>query len=302
MACYSPVTGYLARTPNKNGKRPVVFNRSAGFVDKPLTVPCGQCIGCRIDKSRMWAIRCVHESKLHTSNSFVTLTYDDDKLPLHGSLQKKDLQDFFKRARHIYGNFRYYASGEYGDNTQRPHYHIMFFGIDFSEDRKLYKHNQRSDILYKSDSLNKCWGLGFCTIGSFNYATAAYTARYAIKKVSGKLADEHYSRVDPRTGEFLSVEHEFAIMSRRPGIGSGWYDKFKSDAFPSDFLIYQGKKHSVPRFYTDKLKKEDLSTHKEIKYTRKANQEKNKANSTPDRLAVREECKKSQIKSLKRSI
>lgn len=268
----------------------------------PMTVPCGNCIGCRIDKSRQWALRCVHEAKLHALNSFVTFTYDENNLPYYNNLYKSELQLLLKRIRKQYGQFRYYACGEYGDTTSRPHFHVIFFGIDFSEDRKYYKQTKGGEKLYKSEKLNSVWGNGFAVIGNFNYATAAYTARYVMKKVTGKSAQSHYTRTDIRTGEVYQLNPEFALMSLKPGLGSGWYEKFKTDAFPSDFLVHQGKKHSVPRFYTDKLKREDETTHTAIKIKRKKAQAANKSECTPDRLRVREDVKLSKIKTLTRSI
>jgi len=302
MPCYHPLTGYRSRHISGNGKRPLVFNKNDGFSDMSVTVPCGVCIGCRIDKSRQWAIRCVHESKLHLRNSFLTLTYDE--LPEFNTLLKSDLQKFFKRLRKDGKTFRYFAVGEYAPNTRRPHYHAIIFGLDFNEDglRKNYKTNAQGNQLYTSEYLTKVWGHGHATVGQFSYQTAAYVARYVMKKQTGKNADDHYSIVDPYTGEIIGQEHEFQIMSRKPGIGSGWFDKFSSDAFPSDFLIHQGKKHSVPRYYTDKLERGDIETFKLIKAKRKQSQLKNAHETTYDRLAVREECKKSQLKSLKRGL
>ncbi|AXH74818.1 MAG: replication initiator protein [Microviridae sp.] len=302
MPCYSPLHGYSSRIRTANGKRKIVFNRSAGLSDMPLTVPCGVCIGCRIDKSRQWALRCVHESKMHLKNCFVTLTYDDDHLPVNSSLDKSELQLFFKTIRNRFGQFRYYAAGEYGENLGRPHYHLILFGLDFADDRKPYKKNPQGDQLYKSRSLTLAWGKGDVIISAFTYATAAYTARYVMKKVTGKLAPSHYSKVNPYTGEIVPVAPEFAVMSLRPGIGSDWYEKYKSDTFPSDFLVHQGKKHPVPRFYTEKLKKTDIELHGEIKSKRKQSQTENAANSTSDRLFIRETVKLSQIKSLKRNL
>lgn len=268
-----------------------------------MTVPCGQCIGCRIDRSRHWALRCVHESKFHLRNSFLTLTYSDDLLPAGLSLEKKHLQDFFKRLRNYGFEFRYFAVGEYSDSN-RPHYHVLLFGEDFSADRKKHSSTPRGDIQYISATLQKIWGFGHCMIGSFNYATAAYTARYVMKKQFGtkNLDHENYSRVDLVTGQIYQVLPEFSLMSRKPGIGSQWYEKYKSDAFPSDFLIHEGKKHPVPRYYYEKLKKEEPKKFEKISTKRAKARLENAHNSTPDRLYTREECKKSQISQLKRNL
>ncbi|AXH74086.1 MAG: replication initiator protein [Microviridae sp.] len=302
MPCYSPITGFASRVLTANGKRKITFDRSAGYTDMPMTIPCGGCIGCRIDKSRQWALRCVHESKMHPCSSFVTLTYDDAHLPPFSSLDKPELQLFFKTLRNRFGQFRYYASGEYGENLGRPHYHLILFGLNFAEDRRPYKKNPQGDQLYKSKSLTLAWGKGDVIISDFTYATAAYTARYVMKKVTGKLASEHYNKVDPYTGECYSITPEFAVMSLRPGIGSTWYEKYKSDAFPSDFLVHQGKKHPVPRFYSDRLKSQNELLHKDIKFKRKQAQKDNAHDSTPDRLYVRETVKLSKIQTLKRTL
>lgn len=305
MPCYSPLHGYKDRHVGDTGKRKIRFSRSAGFSDLQLTVPCGQCIGCRIDRSRMWAIRCTHEAKMHEHNCFITLTYSENEVPKHGGLEKSDLQKFFKRLRHYVGPFRYYACGEYGDSTNRPHYHAVLFGVDFSNrDRKVHSKNSRGDILYTCPTLDEAWGKGHALISSFSYQTAAYVARYVMKKQMGKHAHEHekYVRTHPITGEIYSVPPEFALMSMRPGIGSDWYQKYKSDAFPSDFLIHEGKKHSVPRYYLDKLKKENPIDYKEIALKRKIAREETADNNTSDRLYVRETVKKSQIKILTREL
>ncbi|AXH74676.1 MAG: replication initiator protein [Microviridae sp.] len=302
MPCYSPLTGYKSKHLTENGKRKITFSRNHGLTDLVMTVPCGQCIGCRIDRSRMWAIRCVHESKLHEKNCFITLTYDDENLPPDLDLQKTDLQKFFKRLRKQCGEFRYFACGEYGDKGLRPHYHAIIFGLNFSDDRK--QHSSSNDKIYfKSDTLTKIWGKGHCLLSTFTYATAAYTARYVMKKQNGKNAGQHsnYTRLTT-DGELYQVSPEFACMSLRPGLGSGWYDRYKSDAFPSDFLVHEGKKHPVPRYYLDKLSREAETDSQQIKMKRKMERKKSAPNNTPDRLAVREECKQSQLNQLKRSL
>lgn len=277
MACISPITAYRASTVNPSGKRSLVFNRAAGFADLPVTIPCGMCIGCRIQRARSWALRCVHESKGHTFNSFVTLTYDDEHLPPSGSIEKSILQLFFKRLRKAGFSFRYFAAGEYGPTTNRPHYHILFFGIDFHQDRRLYK-TVNETRYYKSEQLNKIWGQGDALITGLTYTSAEYVAKYIISKRLGKDAPDHsdYSRLDLSTGEHFQVLPEFTLMSRRPGIGSEWYAKFASDAFPSDFLVYDERKFAVPRYYSDKLKNSDATAHAAIKKKRRIEQWKNK--------------------------
>jgi len=280
MACISPITAFRARSVNPSGKRPLVFSGVNGYSDLPVTVPCGMCIGCRIQRARTWALRCLHESKGHTFNSFVTLTYDDEHLPTSAAIEKLTLQLFFKRLRKAGFVFRYFAAGEYGSVTNRPHYHVLFFGIDFHEDRKLYKRSETGN-LYTSEKLSSVWGLGHAIIAGFNYTTAQYVAKYIIGKKLGKGSADSpvYSRLDLSTGECFQVNPEFVLMSRRPGIGAEWYEKYSNDAFPSDFLIADGKKFSVPKYYLNKLEKTDNEMHESVKKKRRISQHLNQ----PDR-------------------
>lgn len=242
MVCVMPLKAYRAE-----GGR-VVFSSKEGYVDRPLTLPCGQCIGCRVDRSRAWALRCVHEASLHDRNCFLTLTYDAKHLPADGSLRKKDWQDFAKRLRKACGPFRYFHCGEYGDANYRPHYHSIVFGLDFA-DTRVHFVRTGATRLFRSPLLEKLWGHGFCTIGDVTFQSAAYVARYCMKKATGPLAEQAYRRVDVITGEEYYVSPEYITMSRRPGIGAGWYDKFKDDVFPSDEVIFDGKRFRPPKFY-----------------------------------------------------
>lgn len=304
MPCYSPLQGFKSKHINENGKRPIEFKRAHGFIDLGLTVPCGNCIGCRIDRSRSWAARCMHESKMHAQNCFITLTYNDANNPPGGTLVKSDLQKFFRSLRDRGYTFRYFACGEYGDLTKRPHYHALIFGMDFSEDRRKHSTTNSGFPQYTSKILTDTWGKGHCTVSAFSYATAAYTARYVMKKIRGKNAsdDPVYTRLNLVTGELFQAESEFALMSRKPGLGSMWYDRYKRDTFPSDFIIVDGKKHTVPRFYLEKLKLEDERTFKKIRGKRAKAREETVADNTSDRLYTKMEVKKSKISRLERTI
>lgn len=152
---------------------------------------------------------------------------------------------------------RFFACGEYGPKTLRPHYHALLFNCHFS-DQKILKKLPNNQILYTSETLTSLWSYGLPTIGAVNYQTAGYCARYVVKKYTGKLADDHYFRVSPIDGNTYRVMPEFAVQSRMPGLGTTWFEKYKSDCFPSDFLIVDGHKVPVPRFYTLKLEEEQL--------------------------------------------
>lgn len=263
----------------------------------PVTVPCGQCIGCRLERSRQWAMRCVHEASLYTQNCFITLTYRQDNLPEDFGLRKEHFQKFMKRLRRKYPDqkIRYFHCGEYGDKNLRPHYHACLFNFDF-DDKVLF--STRDNIpLYTSNSLSDLWPDGFSTVGAVTFESAAYVARYITKKITGDKAEKAYRRVDPVTGEEYRVIPEYTTMSRRPGIGHAWYKQFKDDCYPSDYLILRGKKMQPPKYYDGLYEHID-----EIKTDRKKRAKKHEAENTTERLLVREKVKLQQIKSLKRQL
>ena len=249
MTCFSPLKGYKSSEINPaTGKRSLVFTPREGYYDLPIKVPCGQCIGCRLERSRQWAIRCVHEASLHDRNCFLTLTYDDYHVPLDGSLNKAHFQNFMKRLRKKYGvGIRYFHCGEYGEKFQRPHYHAIIFNHDFS-DKYLWSSKLGND-LYRSESLEGLWPYGHSSIGDVTFESAAYVARYITKKITGKEAEQHYEYCNKLTGEITQRQPEYVTMSRRPGIAKGWFDKYTTDVYPSDNIVIRGKKMKPPKYY-----------------------------------------------------
>lgn len=279
MPCYHPIS--LKRPSAKRGR---------------IVVPCGRCIGCRLERARQWTKRCMDEALFHKDNVFVTLTYRDNDLPMgnmEATLVPRDLELFWKRLRKEYGNgIRYFACGEYGERTRRPHYHACVFGLDF-KDKVL--HSTKNDInLYRSDSLDDIWGYGHCVIGDVTFESAAYVARYIIAKKSGPQAKFY---------EELGIEPEFVRMSRRPGLGSEWYEKYHSDIWPHGRMIVNGKASSPPRFYVDRLKKANPLEH-EIQSNRRAFASEKKYWTDKDKgapnLKMKERVKKSQLNDLTR--
>lgn len=279
MVCYRPLTAY------RSGQQSVTFKRSHALdPTRPLKLPCGQCVGCRLEKSRQWAVRCMHEAKQHEHNCFLTLTYNNENLPKDMSLQPQHMTKFWKRLRKKYGNnIRYYYCGEYGERTGRPHYHACVFGFDF-EDKKLWKMSQEN-ALYRSESLEKLWPYGFSSIGLVTFESAAYVARYILKKRTGDAAEEHYNYVDS-DGVIYSRMPEYTRMSRRPGIGKGWIEAYKGDVYPHDFVVIKGNKYRPPRYYDEQLEEEVKA---ELKAKRRRNAEKHVENNTPERRKVREQ-------------
>lgn len=285
MACYCPLKGWTSSKTSANGKRAITFNIREAYIDLPRTVPCGQCVGCRLERSRQWAIRCHHEASLHKENCFITLTYNEQNVPDDYSLSVRVFQLFMKRLRKKYPHkIRFYACGEYGDRLGRPHYHACLFGHQFP-DLKLWKRGR--DPLYRSGELEELWPYGYSSIGQVTFNSAAYVARYIMKKVNGPRADEHYSFVD-EDGVIHQRRPEFTIMSRKPGVGAAWLHKYADDIYPDDFVIIKGKRMRPPRYYDQNFERTHPEHMKKIQWTRKRNLSKHAANNTPARLRVRE--------------
>lgn len=301
MTCYSPLKGYRTRLDTEPGaKSRITFNPLKAINSHiVMSLPCGQCIGCRVDRVAQWGLRCTHEASQHKANAFLTLTYDDEHLPADYSVHVREMQLFNKRLRKEIGPFRFYACGEYGDQGQRPHYHSLIFGYDFAEDRQLIKRTEFGN-LYTSAQASKVWSFGNIWIGDVTYKSASYVAGYVIKKIGGDPAASHYQRLHPK-GYLVQVQPEFATQSRRPGIGHTWFDKFKTDAFPSDFLVVDGKEVPVPRYYTNKLTEQEARPIK-LKRKLRASSPSAKADSTPARLDVRETIRKDRLSRLKRTL
>lgn len=286
MACFYPNKAYHTLCGQ------ITFDqKQATLKHQTLSLPCGQCIGCRLEYSRQWAIRIMDESSLHTHNCFITLTYDNENLPEHQSLNKRHFQLFIKRLRKYYKNrkIRYFHCGEYGDELGRPHYHAILFNLDFYDKTKL---NYKSE-LFHSQILENLWGKGYVTIGPVNFETAAYVSRYVIKKINGKQKLEHYARCDQITGEIIQLQQEYATMSRRPGIGGKWYNKYKTDIYPSDYITINGFKQRPAKFYDLKYKHESPELHAQLVENRLKRHD--KSNNTKQRLLVREEVLKSKL-------
>jgi hypothetical protein len=241
MACTCPLNGWL----KKDGGFTMKFSDACS--DYRMSIPCGQCMGCRLSKVSDFATRIVHESKLHDDNCFITLTYNEKNLPRNNSLNKEHCQRFLKRLRSELApvRIRFYICGEYGDVSGRPHYHAIIFNY-FPKDVKEYKKTDYG-TLYTSETLEKIWKKGFVVIGACTYETAAYTAAYTLKKITGDSAKDHYQG---RTSEF-------ALMSRRPGIGYGYYNKYRNEILRNSSVVVRGRERTPPQYYKNKLKEEN---------------------------------------------
>jgi len=288
MACSHPLQGYRSRSVGSSGKRGITFDRSKGWSDLPVAVPCGQCWRCRLERSRQWAIRCVHEASLYNENCFISLTYSDDFLPPAGTLVKKDFQDFMKRLRkRIFPRkVRFFHCGEYGENYGRPHYHACLFGYDFA-DKWQYKLSKSGLPLFRSPTLEALWRVGRCDIGTVTFESAAYVARYVMAKRTGTGAKSHYVSLDGATGELRPLVPEYITMSRRPGVGARWYEKFKTDVHSADSVVVRGRSMKPPRYYDGLHELEDPEGFAQVALERARSRR--REDETPERLAVLEQ-------------
>lgn len=273
MACFQPLTAYTK--PGVNGKKQILFGVKHTHLEK-INLPCGQCIGCRVTKSRDWAIRCVHEMEQHEENSFITLTYENHNLPPDGNLYKPDFQRFIKSLRKRTGKkIRYYMCGEYGENNLRPHYHAILFGYAPTE---LITHKEYAAI--SSAEIDKAWKLGFNRVGEATYESARYIASYIHKKINGNKALEHYM-----TEEGVSLIPEYTNMSLKPGIGANYYEKNSKEIFVTDSVVLKGQEMPPPKYYSNKYELDNPAHMAEIKEQRRQNID--PTNNTPERLATR---------------
>lgn len=292
VACYRPLKAY--RTPSG-----VVFNQLGRFdIIGDLELPCGQCIGCRQRRASEWALRVMHEASCWDNNCFVTLTYGRDQLPPEGSLCHRDFQLFMKRVRkHAGSPVRFYMCGEYGPLNLRPHYHACLFNINFS-DRIPAGKSGAGAVFFKSATLDSLWTHGLCSVQDLCKETAGYAARYILKKMLGRESAMHYCYADD-DGVIHRRAAEYAAMSLKPGIGAEWFNKFSRDVYPHDFVVADGSKNKVPRYYDLLLKRVSRETLEDVQWSRVLKARDVREDSTDARLAVREVVHEARVKSLK---
>lgn len=345
MSCYHPLMGIPKGIDPRSGKMqylikpfPKDFHGDSG-IDGIVTIPCGKCIGCRLDYSRQWANRCMLEMQYHEEAWFVTLTYDQAHVPLSWytdpdtgeafqamTLRKRDFQLFMKRLRKEYEpqKIRFFAAGEYGDKKLRPHYHVILFGLHI-DDLQLYEEHVGDFPYYTSERLQKVWdsGLdnwidlkyiskggitplatrGMVIIAPVNWQTCAYVARYVIKKQKGPASAVY---------QLHNIEPPFSLMSRKPGIGRQYYDDHL------DLYDYQsinvstpegGRKFRPPKYF-DRLRMQDApEQYEQIRSFRQFAANENKMaklsqtdNEYLDMLAIEERNQQAVLKSLERSL
>lgn len=307
----------------KNNIKEVYDNTVSPYADQVLyefkEIPCGHCIGCRLDYSRQWADRCMLEMKQHKQSYFVTLTYNDEHLPLNqfididsgechniASLQKRDFQLFMKRLRKNYkfnNKLRFFAAGEYGDKSLRPHYHAIIFGLVL-DDLELYSQNALGQSLYTSKFMESVWPYGFVVIAPASWETCAYVARYMLKKQKGESSDIY---------EKYNFEPEFSLMSRKPGLGREFWNERGSSMFDTDCIYIStpdgGRKFYPSRYYKklfEAFDEEQFLRYKDLKELANRDICEIKSKSTSktylDMLETEENIRKVACKALKRTL
>lgn len=289
MPCYHPIPAYQLSDGS------VVFAERKGQDSvRDLELPCGQCVGCRLTRSRHWAIRCIHEAQLHRENCFITLTYRVAPV----SLDYHDFQVFIRalRDRIRPRSVRFFMCGEYGEQFSRPHFHACLFGYTFPDQYRIGKE------LFRAPLLEVLWPHGFASIGEVTLESAAYVARYLMKKVTGKGAERHYRCVDPETGELHDRVPEFCQMSRRPGIGAEWIDKFRSDVYPRGLVVVKGKEVQPPKYYDRRFARDDPEAFEELLEVRARDGRSRSDDNTRARLAVKEVVAEARLRFLKREV
>lgn len=239
---------------------------NGGFMfEKMVSVPCGSCRECLTQSSRSWAFRIMKEAQCHDDNWFITFTYDDDHIPKNGMLDVNAISDFNKKLK-VYlsrkglkSDFRFYAVGEYGGQTARPHYHVIYFGLDIPDLKYICK-SSKGDLVFDSEFIKKVWSNGFITIEGVDVGSACYVARYCDKK---KRLNKSQKEELKKKG----IVPEFSRMSNRPGIGAAYLDKAEELFLEGIFNDYiNGKSYSFPLYFTKKLKKMYEDTPELLKY------------------------------------
>jgi len=304
MACEAPIPAYRPATGGPLKFRPPTDGRA--YI--PIQIPCGICILCLEEKARQWAVRIAHEATMHEHSCFITLTYNKEHEPAHGSLQYDDLQKFWKRLRQNMVReakrnrtklpaTRYYAVGEYGDIGHRPHYHACIFGHSFTRERRILRTSPT--ILWTNPDLERAWSdnkgkpIGYVSVGALNYLTASYTASYVTKKLARK---QKYVRIDEQTGELIALEQPRAFMSKN--IAREWYEKFGHQVTENDYIVINGTRQKPPAAYDRWLKARDEKKIEEIKERRKEQATK----LTSEQLRARARNAHARAKSKKKSV
>lgn len=351
MPCYNPMIRYETNERYKGVDGKLHFKayiekgeetnlyqlRNRPNILKAELIPCGKCIGCRLEYSRQWANRGYLESKCWKDNWFCTITYDDEHLftpeqvdlngailpkqdDWKGCLVKKDLTQFMKNLRQILtrdkekhpekykdwnGKIRFMACGEYGGEKARPHYHLIIFNMPLRTDDLYNPRIINNEVYYQSHIVEQAWTKGISNISEASWNNIAYTARYITKKINGAGSEEEYDE----KGQIK----EFFRVSRMPGIGEIYFEKHWREIYKNDEIIIKNKEGSIscqpPKYYDELLKEKDPILYKKIKAKRARKAKENnliKEEKTSllqlDQLAIEERSHKERHKKLVRAM
>ena len=232
MPCHYTRPAWRSRKPNENGKYPITFQKRGSQLTNGLEIPCGKCIGCRADQAQSWGVRLYHEASLYSENCFLTLTYNQENCP--SELDKPELQKFFKRLRrHQERPLKYFAVGEYGSQTRRPHYHAIIFGTDYLEGAYSIR-----DDLYGNRRIDRAWGLGEAAIADAGLGSIFYVAGYTQKKLE-----------DPDTFNIMSKGRRKATDDQITPLGYDWC-KNNLERLQVEKTVYAGGRcYPIPPAY-----------------------------------------------------
>ena len=223
MACHRTKPAWKTRRPNKNGKFPILLRAPEPYRDPDYYIPCNRCLGCKADQSREWAIRIEHEARMSELKCFLTLTYSDEYCPK--KIDRKLLTIKMKELqRKLDCNLRYFAVGEYGDKTKRPHYHAVLFNTDL-----LGGAEQSRPGRYLHPAITGLWPYGQHEIQPYDEGTACYTAGYISKK--------------------LGDEDTFSIKSTRPPLGKTFALEYPGRLLSQGTTIVNGNELPIPKVY-----------------------------------------------------
>ena len=220
---------------------------------KMVNVPCGSCSECLKDRSRQWALRILKEAEQYEENYFITFTYNDDNLPIDRNLVQDEISRFNKKLKtylnreNLRSDFRFYGVGEYGSNTARPHYHVIYFNLHVP-DLEFYKVGESGELYFTSKFLENVWSKGFVVVGTVDVGSASYVARYCDKK--RMLSKQEKERLIEK-----GIVPEFSVMSRRPGIGANYLDVIENNIKNGVYTIpIKENNYSIPLYYSKKIK------------------------------------------------
>lgn len=294
MPCFTPMLAHKSAERGPSGKYGVTFSGKKALREQGLIkLPCGKCIGCRLERTDSWGMRGTHEAKMmrleDRGSCFLTLTFRDEDVPEDGSLNRDHLQRFFKRLRFAVAplKVRYFACGEYGSLNKRLHYHVILFGFDFP-DRKFYRTTKSGHRAYVSALLSELWPHGLHEIGEVTFQSARYVASYVTDRKGGARKRNRVAVTVPHplTRFAVEVEPEFQLQSLKPGIGEAWFRRFKSDCYPSDQIVIENRIRPMPRYYLDLLSDDEREV---IRRKRRAFAKLSPEEQSKARLATREE-------------